>query len=80
MDARTKNLTLASAKHLLTQGHITRPHHDRIVKAVSAAPPAAAARAPMRPPMSMGPPQAGMLSGLSAPSAAPAMAPQPEED
>jgi hypothetical protein len=26
-----KNLTRASAKHLLNQGHITQQHHDRIV-------------------------------------------------
>jgi hypothetical protein len=31
-----RNLTLASAKHLLTQGHITPAHHQRIVAAASA--------------------------------------------
>lgn len=30
-----RNLTLASAKHLLTQGHITPAHHARIVAAVA---------------------------------------------
>jgi hypothetical protein len=29
-----RNLTLASAKHLLTQGHITPAHHAQIVDAV----------------------------------------------
>jgi hypothetical protein len=28
-----RNLTLASAKHLLTQGHITPAHHQKIVAA-----------------------------------------------
>lgn len=28
-----QNLTLASARHLLTQGHITPAHHARIVSA-----------------------------------------------
>lgn len=32
-----RNLTLASAKHLLTQGHITPAHHARIVSSVSGA-------------------------------------------
>ena len=29
-----RNLTLASAKHLVTQGHITPAHHAKIKKAV----------------------------------------------
>lgn len=37
MSSRMRNLTLASAKHLLTMGHINKAHHDRIVSA-SAAP------------------------------------------
>ena len=31
--SRMRNLTLASAKHLLTQGHITPAHHAKIVAA-----------------------------------------------
>ena len=31
--SRMRNLTLASAKHLLTQGHITPAHHQKIVAA-----------------------------------------------
>lgn len=37
--SRMRNLTLASAKHLLTQGHITPAHHQKIVAAAMAAPP-----------------------------------------
>ena len=33
-----KNLTLASAKHLLNQGHITPAHHQKIVAAATAMP------------------------------------------
>lgn len=33
-----KNLSLASARHLLSQGHITPEHHARIVRKVSGAP------------------------------------------
>jgi hypothetical protein len=36
MSSRLRNLTLASAKHLLTMGHITKPHHDRIVATATA--------------------------------------------
>jgi hypothetical protein len=36
--SRMRNLTLASAKHLLSQGHITPAHHQRIVAAAMAAP------------------------------------------
>jgi hypothetical protein len=36
MSSRLRNLTLASAKHLLSQGHITPAHHQRIVSAASA--------------------------------------------
>lgn len=32
---RMRNLTLASAKHLLSEGHITPQHHQRIVAAVT---------------------------------------------
>ena len=32
--SRMQNLTLASAKHLLTQGHLTPAHHAKIVAAV----------------------------------------------
>ena len=31
--SRMRNLTLASAKHLLNQGHITPAHHQKIVAA-----------------------------------------------
>lgn len=34
--SRMRNLTLASAKHLLSQGHITQAHHNSIVKAAGA--------------------------------------------
>jgi hypothetical protein len=36
--SRMRNLTLASAKHLLTQGHISPAHHQRIVAAAAAMP------------------------------------------
>lgn len=36
-----RNLTLASAKHLMTQGHITPAHHARIVSSI-VGPPATA--------------------------------------
>lgn len=39
-----RNLTLASAKHLMTQGHITPAHHAKIVAAVK--PPSARPRKP----------------------------------
>lgn len=35
--ATLKNLTLASAKHLVSQGHITPAHHKRIVKKIGGA-------------------------------------------
>lgn len=31
-----RNLTLASAKHLVSQGHITKPHHAKIMAKVKA--------------------------------------------
>lgn len=34
MSAALRNLTLASAKHLVSQGHISGAHHKRIVKKV----------------------------------------------
>ena len=37
--SRMHNLTLASAKHLLSQGHITPAHHQRIVASAMATPP-----------------------------------------
>jgi hypothetical protein len=81
MDARTKNLTLASAKHLLTHRHITQAHHDRIVQAVQAPAAAGMARPPMRPAMRPGAMQPGMLSGLQgATPAAPAAIPAPAEE
>lgn len=36
--SRMRNLTLASAKHLLSQGHITPQHHQKIIAAAMAAP------------------------------------------
>ena len=36
--SRMRNLTLASAKHLLSQGHITPAHHQKITAAAMAAP------------------------------------------
>jgi len=33
-----RNLTRASAKHLLQQGHITQAHHDRIAASIAAPP------------------------------------------
>lgn len=33
--SRMRNLTLASAKHLLSQGHITPQHHARIIAAAT---------------------------------------------
>lgn len=35
MARHLENLTLASAKHLMSQGHITPEHHARIVRKVS---------------------------------------------
>jgi hypothetical protein len=42
-----RNLTLASAKHLLTQGHISEAKHKTIVKKAKKAPQAVMAGPPM---------------------------------
>lgn len=47
MSTHMRNLTLASAKHLLSAGHITPQHHARIV--ASAAP-----KKPKKPPAARG--------------------------
>lgn len=44
--SRMRNLTLASAKHLLSQGHITPAHHQKIVGAAMSAGPTSGALAP----------------------------------
>lgn len=36
-EMRMHNLTLASAKHLHAQGHITRPHYNEILRKVAKA-------------------------------------------
>lgn len=59
-----RNLTLASAKHLVSQGHISSAQHRKIVKKVKAAP------APMDAEM---PPEAMM--GQLGPAAAPMVPP-----
>lgn len=41
-----KNLTLASAKHLVTQGHITKAHHAKILKGAGIKPMASMGAAP----------------------------------
>lgn len=45
-----RNLTLASAKHLVSQGHITKAHHAKIQKAMKAPMPAAMSPGPPMPP------------------------------
>ena len=57
--AAMRNLTLASAKHLVSQGHITPAHHKKIQKAVKAAPPKMAPPS-MQPP---GPPKSPVKFG-----------------
>lgn len=58
--SRMHNLTLASAKHLLNQGHITPAHHAKIVAASAAMPQMAAPQAmptmpkPKKPPGGFG--------------------------
>lgn len=74
MSTTMRNLTLASAKHLLTEGHITPAHHARIVRAVRAPRPQAAPTV-----MAATPKAAGMLSGPMFGSMAPPASPQPEE-
>lgn len=56
-----RNLTMASAKHLLNAGHITAAHHSKIMKKVAApaAPQTPGAMAPPPPAMKM---QAGAPS------------------
>jgi hypothetical protein len=44
-----RNLTMASAKHLLAQGHISKPHHAKIMTKIKAGPKPPAAGAPMAP-------------------------------
>lgn len=62
-----RNLTMASAKHLLGQGHITKPHHAKIMKNLAAPAmasmkaPGAMAPGPKLPAMRPGAPQAGGL-------------------
>jgi hypothetical protein len=50
-------LTIASARHLLTQGHITKPKHDKIVKGARMAiqqVPMPAQAPPIEPPQEFG--------------------------
>jgi hypothetical protein len=68
-----RNLTMASAKHLLSQGHISKPHHAKIVAKVKVAgapkPPAAGtpmAPAPKMPKMTVGAPPAVPMGALDA--------------
>lgn len=64
-----RNLTMASAKHLLSQGHISKPHHAKIMKAsgVSGAPkPPPLAGAPKMPKMTVGAPPAVPMGALDA--------------
>ena len=70
-----KNLTLASAKHLMTQGHISPGSHKKIVKKVKAAghqqPMPQPTPPPMEPPAapSFGALDGGMGMGAGAPGA-----------
>lgn len=65
MKSALRNLTLASAKHLLGQGHISPSQHKRIAKKMKAAP---MPEEPLeQPPGSLSPmvaPPMGMLPGL----------------
>jgi len=66
---RLRSLTMASAKHLLTQGHISKPHHAKIMKAsgVPGAPkPPPLAAAPKMPKMAQGAPPAIPMGALDA--------------
>lgn len=67
--SRMNNLTLASAKHLLSQGHITPAHHQKIVAAATAPALPAMAQAAKMPKMKKAP-------GFGALAKAPAFAPQ----
>lgn len=59
---RMRNLTLASAKHLLAQGHITKAHHKKIMDTM------AAPKMPKMPKLPKGPGlNFGALSKMAAP-------------
>lgn len=69
-------LTLASAAHLLQQGHITKPKHDEIVAKVRAVAPIRRQKPPRMPAMGFGslaqPQQAqAPIPGISGPAATP---------
>jgi hypothetical protein len=65
---RMRNLTLASAKHLLSQGHITKAHHQKIMDSM------AAPTMPKMPKMPKGPGlNFGALSKMAAPLPQPGM-------
>lgn len=85
-----RNLTLASAQHLVNQGHISKPHHAKIAAAAKVKAPA---MAPNKPPNmgkapKMGPPamtqeqleQPIPMGALDAASPVPAGIPSPMED
>ena len=67
-----RNLTMASAKHLLSQGHISKPHHAKIMTKMKAGgvpgapkpPPLVAA--PKMPKMTAGAPPAVPMGALDA--------------
>lgn len=67
-----RNLTMASAKHLLSQGHISKPHHAKIMTKMKAggvpgAPkPPPLAGAPKPPKMTAGAPPAVPMGALDA--------------